>query len=65
MLKTCQLVSTVCIGETLTLECSAEGSATSTVWKGMLFDCSSSKDELVLIPMTNSSTNKPCNDGDV
>ena len=59
-------VSTVCIGETLTLKCSVEGSATSTVvWKGMLFDCSSSNDELVLIHMTNSSTNKPCNDGDI
>ena len=37
-------VSRVCIGETLTLKCSVEGSATSTVWKGMLFDCSSNKD---------------------
>ena len=28
-------------------------------------DCSSSNDELVLISMTNSSTNKSCNDGDI
>ena len=58
-------VSTVCIGETLTLMCNVEGMATSIVWKGMLFDCSSSNDELVLIPRTNSSTNKSCNDGDI
>ena len=58
-------VSTVCIGKTLTLTCSVEVSATSIVWKGMLFDCPSSNDELVLIPMTNSSSNKSCNDGDI
>ena len=58
-------VSTVCIGETHTLKCSVEGSATSTVWKGMIFDCPRSNDELVLIPRTNSSTNKSCNDGDI
>ena len=58
-------VSTVCIGETHILKCSVEGSATSTVWKGMFFDCSSSNDELVLIHMTNSSSNKSCNDGDI
>ena len=51
----------VCPGSTIVYECNVTRRGT-TVYKGSAFNCQSSNDELLLLPL-NQSTNKTCNNG--
>ena len=56
----------VCLGDTLTFECTVIGGA-STVWKGSIFECSTTNNEIPFLHnrfnSTTIATTKSCNDG--
>ena len=59
--------TSVCVGETLTFNCSVHGQGT-TVWKGSALECTSSNNEIVLLHSRYNTTNGVkviCSDGNL
>ena len=66
-----QVSGCTCLGYTVTFGCTVlSGFGGATVWKGSIFDCARSDNEVVLLhrhiePRSNEHTRRTCNNGSI
>ena len=65
-LKGTEQLGCICPGQTLTYECSVDGSSSTTTWTGSVFDCPEIDNELIFLHRRASEdTTISCNGGDI